>query len=250
MATVTATVTDTARMLVLSVLFMGGLLGGFAFAEDTVGQPSVVPVSLSSAYIPGGFDNNDRAELVVEGMFPSTCYRVGPYEKKIDLTTKELSITQTAYKYKGMCLMMLVPFSQTVNLGIMKASTYAVKDGSTGRDMGVLPVQLASNSGPDDHFYASIYDAYVGVVDGNKRAIVLQGELPGDCWAIKEKKVVLDSKNVLAVLPVIEKIRNNNCNDYRMPFMTTVDVPDITPGRYLLHVRSLNGQSVNKLVDL
>lgn len=234
------------KSLMLSVL----LVGGVAMADNSIGEPVTVSVPLSSAYIPGGFDSNDRAELVVEGLFPNTCYRVGPYEKSMDSTGKELLITQMAYKYQGMCLMMLVPFSQTVQMGIMKANTYTVKDGNSGRGMGELPVRLATNVGPDDFLYASVQDAYVGVVDGNKRAIVLQGELPGDCWAIKEKKVVLDGKNVLAVMPIIEKIRKNNCNDYRMQFMTTVDVPEVTPGRYLLHVRSLNGQAINKLVDL
>jgi hypothetical protein len=233
-----------------SMLLSALLVGGVAVAEDSVQQPDTVSVPLSTAYIPGGFDSNDRAQVVVEGYFPNTCYRVGPYDKKMNASKKELAITQLAYKYRGVCLMMIVPFHQTVQLGILSADNYTVKDGNSNKLMGILPVQLASNSGPDDSLYASVNDAYLGVVDGSKRAIVIQGELPGDCWELKEKKTVLDGKNVITVMPVIEKVREANCNDYRMPFMTTVDLPQVEPGRYLLHVRSLNGQSINKLVDL
>ena len=233
-----------------STIVVAMLFSGYVMADDSVEQPTRVSVPLAGAYIPGGFDSNDRAQLVVEGYFPNTCYRVGPYEKKLSSSTNELTVKQTAYKYKGPCLFMMVPFSQTVQVGILKASTYKVRDGDNGNDLGELPVQAARNSGPDDFLYATVNEAYVGVVDGNKKAIVIQGELPGDCWAVKETRVIRDGKNVLAVLPIIEKTRENNCNDYRLPFVKTLDIPAVTPGRYLLHVRSLNGLAINKLVDL
>jgi hypothetical protein len=230
-------------------IVIGSLVGGYASADE-IEQPAKVSVPLLGAYIPGGFDSNDRTQLVVEGYFPNTCYRVGPYEKKLDNQSQELTIRQMAYKYKGQCLFMLVPFTQTVQVGLLKASTYKVKDADSGKDLGALPVQVAKNSSPDDFLYASVTDAYVGVVDGNKKAIILQGDLPGDCWAVKEKRVILDGKNVIAVLPIIEKIRENNCNEYRIPFVTTAELPAAPAGRYLLHVRSLNGLAVNKIVDL
>lgn len=226
------------------------MIGGWAHADQDVEQPARVSVGLTAAYIPGGFDSNDRTQMVVEGYFPNTCYRVGPYEKKLDSQNHQITVEQTAYKYRGQCLMMIVPFSQTVQVGILKANNYTVKDQATGKILGDMPVRTATNSGPDDNLYASISDAYVGVVDGNKKAIVLQGELPGDCWGLKEKRVVQDGKNVITVLPIIEKLRDTNCNDYRVPFVSTAEIPEVSAGRYLLHVRSLNGLAVNKLVDL
>lgn len=236
--------------MVKSLVIGALLLGGYAFADVPVEQPEKVSVALTEAYIPGGFDSNDRAQIVIEGYFPNSCYRVGPYEKQLNTSSQELNIRQTAYKYKGQCLMMMVPFNQTVQVGLLKASTYKVKDASTGRDLGALPVATASNSSPDEHLYANINEAYVGVIDGNKKSIVLQGELPGDCWAVKETRTVLDGRKVIAVLPIIEKIRETNCSDYRMPFVSTAEIPRVEAGRYLLHVRSLNGLAINKLIDL
>jgi hypothetical protein len=240
------------KSLLVTALTLGGLLSSHVYAAGTTepAEPTKVGIPLTTAYIPGGFDNNDRAQLVVEGYFPNTCYRVGPYEKHLDTTANELTVRQTAYKYAGNCLMMIVPFSQTIQVGILKASTYKVKDAENGAELGSLPIQTAKNSGPDDYVYANVNQAYVGVVDGNKKSIVLQGELPGDCWSIKEKRVLVDGKNVITVLPIIEKVRETNCNDYRLPFITTAEIPNVPAGRYLLHVRSLSGAAVNQLVDL
>jgi hypothetical protein len=221
-----------------------------AAEQQQPNQPKKVPVKIGQTYIPGGFDSNDPTQLVVEGYFPNSCYRIDGYTKEVDAATQKVTITQSALKYKGQCLMMLVPFWQTVKVGLLKANDYKVVDGSSGEEVGVMPVRVASSAEPDDFTYATVKDAYVGLVDGGKRSIIIEGELPGDCYFIKEKRVVLDSKNVIAVLPIIEKQAGRRCNSYRLPFMTTAELPDAPAGRYLLHVRSLSGNAINKLVDL
>lgn len=234
------------KSLIMGLLFFSSSV----FAQGNIEEPEKVSIALAGAYIPAGFDSNDRAELVIEGYFPNTCYRVGPVEKNVNSQTGEVVIRQTAYKYKGKnCLFMIVPFSQTVQVGLLKANTYKVKDAGNNHELGVLPIQTAKNSGPDDFLYANVTEAYPGT-EGNKKIIVLQGELPGNCWGIKEKRVFLDGKNVLAVLPILEKTGEVNCNDHRLPFMETVEVPSLPNGRYLMHVRSLNGVAINKLIDL
>jgi hypothetical protein len=239
------------RILVSLGVLASLAMANVVFAEtapDDQKQPEVVSVPLTNAYIPKGFDSNDRVRLMVEGYFPSTCYRVR--EAQIDRNDGTIGVTQTAFKYNGPCLWMMVSYSQPVNVGILKSTTYSLKDQHTGRTLGQLPVRMAANSGPDDFLYANVKEAYVGFVDGTKRAIVISGVLPGDCWILKEKKVFEDGKNVLTVLPILEKIEKPQCNDYEMPFVSTVDIPAVAAGRYMLQVRSLNGESVIKLVDL
>ncbi len=239
------------RFSLTSAFCIGSFVfSSFANADGELLQPTEVTVALSTAYIPAGFDSNDRAQIVVEGFFPNTCYRVGPYEKNFDAKTHQLVITQKAYKYRGMCLNMIVPYNQTIQLGILDKNTYSIRDGGNNEEMGELPVSKASNDGPDDYLYASVTDAYVGTIENNRRGIILQGELPGNCWQIKEKRVTLDNKNVLVVMPILEKTTEQKCNDERIPFSVTAEIPKVPPGRYLLHVRTLNGQAINKLVDL
>lgn len=235
------------KTILIAMLFMGV---NQVYAQDLESQPERVTVPISTAYIPAGFDSNDRAQIYVEGYFPSTCYRVGPYEKQVNQQTSEVTVKQTAYKYGTQCLWMMVPYSQPVQVGLLKANNYNVKDSDSGRALGGLPIKLATSNAADDYNYAMISDAYVSVIDGNKRNIVIQGELPNVCWQLKEKRTFEDGKSVITVLPIIEKVSEENCTEVRVPFVTTVEVPAVQAGRYMLHVRSLSGASVSKLVDL
>lgn len=224
-------------------------VAGFAWATIS-NQPELVDVPVSEAYIPGGFDSNDRAQMVVAGYFTNTCYRLGPTEKTIDESTGTLSIRQKAYKYKGPCLMMMVPYSETVKIGILKAKDYKVVDGKTGNALGELPIKEAVSEEADDYMYAIVRDAYVAEVEGVK-TIILQGELPGSCWTFADKKVVEDGKNVVTVMPILQKVDGAECSsEVRIPFVTTVSLPSGRTGRILLHVRSLNGEAINKVIDL
>jgi len=217
--------------------------------EDTT-APAVEKVPLMRAYIPGGFDSKNRVRLMVEGMFPNTCYRIR--EPEIIKTNSTIAITQTALKYNEPCLDMMVSYSQTVNVGLLKPDQYAVADTFNNKVLGQLPVKVAAKDkvGPDDYFYANVKDAYLGYVDGSKRSFVVNGMLPGDCWYLKEKRVYLDGQNVITILPIADKKDDAQCANVETPFVTTVDIPTVPPGRYMLQVRSLNGESIMKLIDL
>ncbi len=102
--------------------------GSVAFASDDQGQPKTreTVVSINDAYVPSGFDTNSDAFVVVNGLFPNSCYRfkstavnhVGPalHEVRAIATVSE-----------GMCLMVLVPFSKEVQLGKLAAGDHAIR---------------------------------------------------------------------------------------------------------------------------
>lgn len=216
-------------------------------------QPEEVSVPITGAYIPGGFDSNDSAEVTVEGYFPNSCYRLGQSTFEVNKESGEVLLKQTAYVYKnGFCLEMIVPFSQTVKVGMLKAQDYKVVDSLNGRVLGQLPVAEAKNVGPDDYMYATVKDAYLDKDDGDSdRSVILRGELPNSCWKLKDKRIILDGKNVISVLPIIEKDQKQKvCSESAVKFKSSAELPKISSGRYLLNVRSLNGQAITKLIDL
>ncbi|MEZ4750957.1 MAG: hypothetical protein R3B54_10145 [Bdellovibrionota bacterium] len=104
--------------LVLSLIFAVN-----ANADDA-DKPVLQAVASVKAFVPVGFDDNDQSQIVIAGRFPNTCYQVGPYEVKVDDADKSITVTQYAYVYSGVCLRMLVPYTQTVELGcLIKANT-------------------------------------------------------------------------------------------------------------------------------
>jgi hypothetical protein len=234
------------------ILSLCAILGVFSAAGAAYGadRPNLVRVPIREAFIPTGFDSNDRALIVIAGAFSNTCHRIAPQTVKVDEEAKTIVIDQGAFYYQGPCLMMLVEFNQTVQLGILKAGQYDIVDGASKRSLGTLPVAEAKSSDPDDHIYASIKDAYVTSVESGENIVVLKMTLPGTCWRLDEKRVLQEGKNVITVLPILAVRGDDNCIEQSFPYSTTVRLPKLNDGKYLLHVRSLEGQAITKLFDI
>jgi hypothetical protein len=62
---------------------------------------------------------------------------------------------------------------------------------------------------------------------------------------------VIDSGKTFEVLPILTMHsadpHGGPCRNVERAFERTVELPELKPGRYLLHVRSMNGQSVNEI---
>lgn len=236
----------TAVVKTVAVVFTFALaLTGFvARAED----PQLVTGVFHTGYVPDGFDSNDRVQVVAEGYFSNTCYRTAGYESKVDVNKKVIEVASRAYKYKGMCLQMIVPYSQVINVGLLEAGVYTVKDKNHGT-LGSLKVKLSTSGGPDDYLYAPISQAAVES-DASGHYVAVSGKFTNSCVEFKDLRAEIQ-KNVILVLPISEMADRSDCVAGSFPFSKTVKLGNgLTPGRYLLHVRSLNGNAINNLVDI
>ncbi|MCB0405952.1 MAG: hypothetical protein KDD51_14310 [Bdellovibrionales bacterium] len=228
------------------------LLCVFALAADPVPEehkPELVKTALNQAFIPTGFDSNDHVQVVVAGEFVNTCYQVGPYRANIDEKAKQIVISQTAYHYQGSCLDVTVPFNHVVELGILEAGEYGIVDAASKWRLGTLSVTKATRPEVDDVPYAPVDDAFV-VTDGTtgNPALVFWGTLTKDCYTVTDKTV--DPKlydDVLVIRPLLKKLKED-CNNGFFPFRVTYILPPELPRQFLLHVRSMNGQAINKVI--
>ncbi len=210
--------------------------------------PSVVPTQLAKAYVPEGFDDNDNVQFVAEGVFKNGCYRFAKMAVDVDDTHHTIKLTPTAYKYTGACLMVLLPFDRVVDVGLLKQGTYTVVLQPNEQDLGRIDVAAAKTADADDYLYAPISQAYFKTgVDGKK--ILMSGNFPTSCMKLQTVQVH-QQKDVLVIQPIAEIDASVKCEDGQFPFETAVDVSDLKKGRYLIHVRSLNGKAVNNLVDV
>lgn len=257
------------RILTVSVLLVGALLGNLSYAgftpqspgDDPVPRPDLVVMVPDNVFVPYGFDNNDNSQVIIEGEFPNTCYRVGPTEVAVDEEKKRITITNQAYFYNGcFCEFVLVPWTKTVDLGIRSAGDYQIfvrtrtpKDALRGTLNVAVAKQTADSYGPDDHLYAPVSDAYMeSNQNGAPFHLILRGRFMDSCLKLKEVKVIHDTArapNVVVVLPIAERIEGDCLPDTK-PFETkvAVDHPDLK-GKVLLHVRTLNGNSLNQVID-
>lgn len=224
---------------------------GLGVANPSPNTPKTVETALTKAYIPLGFDDNDRIQIAVAGTFKNTCYKVGPHALKVDAENKTITVQQQAYLYSGVCLQMFVPYSEVIDVGIIPSGNYKVVDANSGTKLAELPVNQGTSAGPDDFTYAPVSDAYVfNDQETGKHVLALSGSFGDRCSDFQDIKVNV-ANDVIIVQPVLERKAEISCAPEKVRFLKTVELGDsVKNGVYMLHVRSLNGQAINKLVDL
>lgn len=219
-----------------------------SFNVHAAGEPQIVSVALEKSYTPIGFDDNDKVQVTVTGTFPSSCYKVGAAQTKIDKEKKTVQIWQSAYKYGGICLQMRVPFTQVVDVGLVDQGNYAFIDGPTGRALGKLMVERSSHAGPDDFLYLPVRDAFLINGPQTRKSLMLTGTLYDRCTEVQEIKVSYYPE-VIVVQPIAKHTGELRCEPTKTGFTRVVELDPDLKGTYLLHVRSMDGQAINKIVE-
>jgi hypothetical protein len=110
----------------ISFLMFAVMSAPLSFVNAEAVQSKIVPIGVSSVYVPGGFGPDADAFVVASGTFPNSCYKWDHTEvTNVDPMTHEIrsfaSVAQT------MCLMVIVPYSQEIGLGRMASGTHTLR---------------------------------------------------------------------------------------------------------------------------
>lgn len=222
------------------------LVPALSFADES---PTLRYSNIDAGYIPDGFDSNDNVQVVVEGVYRDTCSKPAGSRFKVNPITKNIEVVLYEYRYEGLCLDVLVPHDEVINLGVVTDGQYKVIQ-SGGRNIGVLNVVKATKTTPDDYLYAPVAQAYLKSQNG-KVAVTISGVFTNSCMKLRNIIPKVQPK-VIAVAPIaeLEQRAGVGCVNGSYPFEQTILINNVKPGRYLLHVRSLNGKAVNNLFDV
>lgn len=211
-------------------------------------SPRPVQAVFDKIYAPDGFDSNDLVQVVAEGHFPDSCYRLADAKVEVDLANHDILLRPSALKYGGMCLQVIVPFHRVINIGLMPVGQYKIVQAVHGAPLGEMTIRPAQSREPDDFLYAPISQAVLQNVSG-KAFVMISGVFPSSCFSMQEVRVKVED-DLIVVQPIANFAASRDCKSGKFPFENTVAVPEVVSGgRYLLHVRSMNGQAVNSLVD-
>jgi hypothetical protein len=86
---------------------------------------SEVAANISSVFVPSGFDNSDPF-VVISGLFPNSCYAW----TRADVTheTANLHIVRAMARVRtGMCLMVIIPYTEEAPLGKLDAGEHTLR---------------------------------------------------------------------------------------------------------------------------
>lgn len=222
-----------------SFLFL--LLSVTSFAQVTT---KLVPAN--HVYIPNGFDDNDNAEIIVSGFLPDSCYTAPKSVYKIEDTKITVTLSAIYNNQAGACSDVIVPFAETVRLGALSAKNYEVTviSANPQRLISKMMVKKSGGIGIDDFSYA--YITGVRHAPGNKK-VIIDGYSISDCFELQELKVESNGADTYIILPIMKKI-NDFCPRKMMPVTFEVILPNgLHNKEILLHVRSMQGNSVNSI---
>ncbi len=218
-----------------------------SFAAPTVlTGPSEVGATFSKIYVPVGFDSNDHFQFVGEGMFNNSCYRPAATTVSVDAKTKTIKVGPVAYEYKGLCLQVILPFQRVVDVGILSEGAWQIVT-TDGKQLGQVNIKPALVADADDYLYAPISQAYVRQDKGTE-SLILNGMFPTACMSMQDVKVSMND-DVIVVQPIAQMAKAK-CDEKPQSFTQIVPLPALKAGRYLLHVRSMNGNAINTLFDI
>lgn len=225
-----------------ALIFIGLMATIFAHA----GTPEERIVPVEDVFAPMGFDSNDNVEIVVSGYLPNLCHK-NP-KAKVKVEDKKIKVTLTSLYYEEnnpYCPEMAVPFTETLSLGLLKAGEYkiVVNEKSETTASEELYVDNASRATVDSHTYA--YVDYIEQTGSGK--VKLRGYHLSDCFELEKIAAFSNGKNVYSILPILKKV-SNFCPRKMLPFSYEYTVPkDLNAKKVLLHVRTMNGNSVNSI---
>jgi hypothetical protein len=188
------------------------------------------------------------ARVMVSGYLPNLCYKAPRAEYKIAPGEINIKLTAMVESSNTICAEMAVPFLESVAVGTLNKGNYTVNvnKGSPYSKSTAMKVFEPRSNSLDEFTYASV--DYVKL-EQSSRVAVLNGYNPSDCFVLDKVEIVSNKKNTYSVLPIMKQIRDF-CPMKMIPFEYPFMVPqDLTAEKVLLHVRSMDGRSVNTIYN-
>lgn len=229
-------------------------LGSFA---QEMPKPELIVEVPEHVFAPVGFDDNDNAQVVMSGEFMSTCFKLAPAKVTVDQAKKKVFLrNQAYYTDSSWCVRVPSPYVQTVDLGALPRGEYQVLvQGRNGKFASRTKLVVAATKKPnspfgtDDQLYAVAEDVKLKK-DAQNRPVefTLSGQLTSTCIFLVGIEVRHDQPDTVEVLPITEQ-RGEDCQRWLTPFTKPFAIPEGLKDHTLVHVRSLNGQSVNRVYE-
>lgn len=235
------------------ILFL--LLGSTSFAKPFNISVKTVTHQPKDVFIPNGFDNNDLSQIVIEGYYPNSCYQTGLLDFSVNTHEKTITINDTVYLHEQpVCARVLTKYTKVVNLGVLMEGSYKVLIGDkAGKyiERGTLGVKVATTASPDDYLYAPVDKIQRDQL--SPHTVYLKGHFTNSCMSMDRVEVLTQVENkTIVFLPIAKWTPSKNCKTVTPgeEFSYPVSLPEAPSGKYLMHIRSLNGQSVNEIMNI
>ncbi len=229
------------------------------FSPGSSAQTVLAIAKPRTIYAPNGFDSNDNTQIILAGVLSGYCMKVGATQHQVDLQNFRIYVRQQI-SVTGNCsdLAMYLPYSTVIDLGPLPEGTYQVAAQDPSGQYSpmtqlrirpaTVPLSRPSASGPDARLYAPVRSIeFWGGSATQAPVLTLKGVLTNSCLSLDEAKVIYSAPNIAEVLPLV-RLKKQDCKAVATEFVLPVSLPAFPEGETLIHVRSMNGQSLNRVI--
>ncbi len=239
-------------------------LGFNAMAEVPTTQR--VEVLIGNIFVPTvGYEEKNDIEVTLDGYLPNACYQLANAVVKAGATPNTFVVHQYAdLRMDGVCahpdtipvqMRDYVPYTHNLSLGRLNVGSYKVAFNlNTGPErLSSFTVAPSSTMAVDDYPYAPVSAVNMAdMVNGaNNVSVNLVGTLANSCQYVQTVKVLPEPQDyTIVVLPILGFRTGVKCAQIVLPFEYKVNLGRLGEGRYLLHVRSMNGQAVTRVFSV
>ena len=147
-----------------------------------------------------------------------------------------------------------IQYTKSIEIGNLKAGTYTLKFNQGKKVVSKKFVVTATvSTGIDDYLYAPISNAFIPelIYSTDNAEVILTGILTNTCMNFNGDVEVQKVGNVFIVLPKMSLNTFTQCTETQIPLQSIVSLGSIKKeGRYLIHIRSTTGRSVNKVFSV
>jgi hypothetical protein len=249
------------KSLKLMSFATAALLAASTYAEPST--PMKEPLRVNNIFVPHeGFDDNDNVEFVLDGELKNACYQLGMSSVKVEGNVINVSLeshrADDTYCVQDdavlpEAILAPVPFYKEIELGQLKAGEYIVRY-ETGSAVvnKTFHVAQAPTNRQDSLNYAPVENASIDsiVKIGDTVKLRLTGVLTSSCMHLRDEALVSQEGDVVVVQPLVRVDLTSKCLMYLRPFSQDVTVPNLAEGRYLIHIRSMNGRALNRVLSV
>ena len=217
------------------------LSSSIAFAAT----PIKTYVPIEKVYAPAGFHDHQESEVIISGYLPNLCHKSPTTE--VEIVGGQIQISVKAMHYlpsNPMCAPVLVPFVESVDVGLLDKGLYEIVVNPN------TPFERGAKLGVEDFASSAIGDAVFANVHqveniGQDQTVLLKGYNPSDCYELDQISYIHNNDDTYSVYPKMRQV-SAFCPQKMTPFSYEFRVPeDLRYPKVLLHVRAMDGRSVN-----
>jgi hypothetical protein len=237
-------------------LFATGLFLSFPSSGSSQVSEFSAPIKskfaqIEDIYIPADYDSDDNAEIMTEGFLANDCWKIIDTHADIDSDRQIIRIGTEVTRITGLCAQSMRPFQSVFHLGKLAQGTYSIIQNFGDRDsspVGELKISSARTDKIGGRIYAPVAEVNFHS-DTMSGGILIKGFYPTNCMRIENLPVKIDGR-IIVIEPIVKIREDGTCKTGSFPFHAVTHLDFIKTGHYLLQVRTMSGNSINRIIEI